>query len=509
MSKSRDGVKASLTNASTRVRSADQRHPEHLAMSELVKEAPELRSIMKEIHDIQARHKVTPSLFRYDMESVRMQQLKRKFMEIYDKVDNQRPKVVAKAVDHRAAPSRVLYGRVGESTPFVDVGSGDAKRLVSFPAAQVTTCDPNFASTKIDAPHIQAAFTGTTSVITSFNAATQFADKSVLEQCDGIHVVPNLPALEQAGLSVQHDGVFITTIGEQQFEDHKWDVPSVVVSSQSLGVNTYAKEKLVVQMGDKQEGSPSCKSVGKRTGHLFADPCATVKLNGELVKLVVRGGQGFAVWRDSDEIAKIVCRHDMVINLEYAADRFFLINIESFRGYKPFHSYPQLRYFLERKPLTISYAKKRYPVNPPILYSPSVYRKLGSFAEGVVIRRDNNDLLLREQPSLDLTPEGVGQLAEIGKRDGFSVTVDRIEQQTCEYLVKFDGDHLDLVFVKRRRKRADDLSGCARHCTRCPFHRAIGHPSMSQYLRFLKKFRDKDKTEYQLEGLDGEPEDDQ
>lgn len=421
----RMGDASQRMTASRVLRDANPVHP-HLRFFEHVVESKELPIIAKELKE---RVKLTHSNLIDYKSLASCDDLKQRFLSLIRDARKKVPKDLVNLVDTRPVNRRQLYERVVAGTKILDVGSGDGRRLKNLIGPDIVTLDPNHKENILKKPHLEKEFEVTDvadRVVTTFNSVTQIGEEK-FDNVDGIHVYPNHERFIEAGIAeVQDNGDVKTIIDDKIFIDKPLTkFPVVELSSHSVGFNTYEERKIEVRVAQGIPYSP-IKSFGKR--HMrtyFKDDYMTLKLNGELCKLEVQNGDGILSFREQEvsRAIKIRQKMNMVLMLERFRDNYYLLQIDNYRGVRPFHSWQSLQYFLKKVNVSINIDGKVYPLRLPLrvdIKTALSYIKRG-VGEGVVVRKNNFDYLVRLVHSLDLDCTEFRKLVNCGEDLGLEV----------------------------------------------------------------------------------------
>jgi len=347
-------------------------------------------------------------------------------------------------------PAKELYGRLSKGMKVVDVGSGDAKRLIQFEGqVEFATIDSQVFEMRTATSHTTAVFEESTEeVITSFNSMTNNEDVSAFAGSDGIHVIPDVVQLEGDGFSNSKGNRYVTKVGRITYVDYTNSLPYTQLTRYYRGLNTYAPRNVSVVMSkNSYRTSLKMPSRGERVRAPLSDlKNATVKMDGELHKLVVKEGMAKMLDRGGNVTEGKSNGPDMTLFLEKKNDLFFLIEVVRYRGYVPFHDYGLLKFFLERVKLEIN--------GLGVLLTP--FWEFGDLdVEGVVVRDRGKDYLLRTHHSFDLRGENAERFFEV--LDELALSYEKCVgwEGLCEILVEQTGDKYILKNLGVRNKNTE------------------------------------------------------
>lgn len=438
-------------------------HPFHTMAKEMVMQAPQLREIRDKVRALGG--KMTPSLV--DMARIRR--------ELEKTGDLERLKNIVRGVLKKeptelrgdnempaAPPSSELYGRLKVGSEFLDVGSGTGKRLIQFAGQfKPTTMDPVIAVTRIDAPHIQQVFSEPVEqVTTSFMVLCNNKDQTAFAESDGIHVVPNVPALRTMGFGKTLPcGALETRVGSRTFRDYPCAIPATRVSPFYQGVNTYKRRRIKIGVGGYVGQTKEQKSIGTRVTRMPGVPTdCSLKYRGYQWKVRKKNGKAVAISR-SGAMYRVTCDFDYDLDLDYemtiSGPR--LIRVNEYRCYKPFHSLAALHHFCERIELLVD----GMLVRPPEEFDPKHPELLErGDVEGLVYREHGEDNLVRNHQAFDIPARHYPHLIEAVEDAGFHIAKVYPHlgygDEVLEVEVRINGDEATIETVGLRDKTAVD-----------------------------------------------------
>jgi len=334
--------------------------------------------------------------------------------------------------EHPKAPyAATLYGRVEKDAPVLDVGSGDGKRLIQFEGQlNLKAIDQQPQDFKADYPFEVTKFEEPVEeVIVSFNSLTNNLNIKPFEDSDGIHIIPDLKQLRADGYSGRASknwnevyATHVSNVKDGVKVDHLYldydpkDLVSIPIKNYYRAANTYKKRAINISVLNRVEGVTvfkKLKSRGKRVMHRpFCMQEKTWKMPGELYHFRKKRGKAFMMDR-MGWVHLLACdfEYDFDFILESFQEEWYLLEIDNYRNYRPFHSLALLDYFLNRVQLSVN----GKPVKLPLLAEGD----MPPWAEGIVYRSDGFDQLYRLHQSFDVTNEGLIELQEVLKEHGF------------------------------------------------------------------------------------------
>jgi len=181
----------------------------------------------------------------------------------------------------------------------------------------------------------------------------------------------------------------------------------------------------------------------------------TWKMPGELFKVRNKSGKAWAWDRKGSVYAvDIKCDVDFTFILELFDGKWYLISVDRYRGFRPFHSLALMEYFLERVWLSIDGSAVNLPRKVHDLHNPPFW------AEGIVFRRGFNDFLYRFHHSFDVDEEGYDDMLKTLRDAGLILrtVAEKHTEGIHEYLLKQDGVTYDVVDLGVRQKLTTDDS---------------------------------------------------
>lgn len=248
-----------------------------------------------------------------------------------------------------------FYNRCAEGTRVVNFGSGDEQRqrvlAQKMDHLEVVHVDQKIGTgVEVVSPD---------DVVVSFNTLSQLEveDCEKILDCDGIHVVPDIPELEAMGVAKEETpGVFnCKTASGEIYRDR------VVAKKRGYklrlgykGLNSYKKRSLNIKMGREKnmgypfqpDGKASSKLPSGDYTYKYDGVAARLEIRGKRCVLTFRGGTCFQGECEGDLF-------DAVIYCEVVAadDRYGALvphRVCYFNGFRPYHCGVELRHFASR-----------------------------------------------------------------------------------------------------------------------------------------------------------------
>jgi len=400
--------------ASHTVKPGALQHPLQKACEELMRNSPELHNIHVRVHaQARAIGKKTPALVNAGLVDWAKNngiyaQLAKMVTNFKDQEEKARDGL--KQLCLIPPVSSELYERVEPKSDIVDVGVGDGKRLARFAGyfGKVLGVDTVKKDLVFDWPKDWkvevASFRTSKHCVTSFLAFSQFTLEVALniEECDGIHVVPDHVALRKLGVVKDtEDGMIECDMGKQVYiERDVGDLRGEPLRSFYQGYNTYKKRSFdFVAWGRTKNLKPNANRFFSRLRRdLFVDEF-TPKYNGTFLEFRVEKGK----WMMKDNVGRgvlgLASAPDMLLHLESLKDRFVLLRVEKYRDLRPFHSLGMLEKFCAR--VKIKIMGKRV-MAPERIKSIRDWKKEFPDADGVVCRSGGMDYVMNCGVHLDL-----------------------------------------------------------------------------------------------------------
>lgn len=407
-----------MSRVSHKVRDGSQKHPLQEAMKVFINK--DLHKDHQEIHAA-ARElgKKTPALVNKDI----IEFAKRNGN--YDKIKSmvvaylEKEKLAKKnrvLANVRPPAASEVYERV-IAKEIVDVGSGDAKRLVRYREhfAKVTMVEIKECEVVDGIPgHWEQVkqFQATESIVTSFNSMTQLDEVSFaqVQMCDGVHVVPHVSKLIEDGYSKPVDGEWCETkIGNAVFRERDVNVGDFLkLGEYYRGVVTYKERKLDFQVkGECKAEMRFRRDMVRMTRDVHEGYC-TKKYDGTFVRLKSVGGKfvmsdrlGHGVWGTVGD------EGDMFLELEAVDEGYVLLRVLRFNGMRPPHSLGALKRFVERCKPSIDGVELMAPEQMRVKDIPA---NPGDDFDGIVFRVGEVDHVMNYGISLDLRPTSEREL---------------------------------------------------------------------------------------------------
>lgn len=365
--------------------------------------------------------------------------------------------------------SSELYERVSPKAKIVDVGCGDGKRLARYAGyfGDVLGVEKDHNKKPVlDWPKNwridYAEFVGTDRVITSFLSYTQFDPplRLVVENHDGIHVLPNHDELRKLGVVKElTDGRVESDMGKEKFVEYDVGISGGErLRSYYFGYNTYVERNVKFDIKARSKFSfTGCKYFVRMQRDLFVDDF-TPKYNGVFMELRVAKGKfimkdsiGSGLWGNTDA-------PDMVLHLEALKDKFVLLRVEKYRDLRPFHSLDMLEKFCSRVKFTLL---NKNVVPPERIKNLCDWQKEFPSADGVVCRDGGMDYVMNCGIHLDLKPDKIDVLTTFMREKQGSKTVvhqgslvDDVVYEVC--CVQNDLGAALCVWKPRRDKLVED-----------------------------------------------------
>lgn len=451
-------------------------HPLQKACEQLMRHSPELHQIHVRLHQ-QARvmGKKTPALIDAGL----VEWAKKN--GIYSRLASMVSEFKKSEAEARDGVGRLtlspprsseLYERIEPKADIVDVGVGDGKRLVRYAGyfGKVYGVDSVKKDMVVGWPKAWsveiAAFNGSELTITSFLSFTQLPVeiRMRMEECDGLHVVPDHRALKKFGVvELLPDRRVKCDMGGVVFEEYDLDgIGGETLREYYKGYNTYKKRDLNFTM---QGRSANLKPNGNRMfvrmqRDLFIQEF-TPKYNGTFLQLRVIAGK----WMMTDNIGRGVfglCNApDMVLNLESLKSRYVLLRVEKYKDYRPYHSLDMLEKFCARVKIKIM---DKHVVPPERIKELKNWQAEFPEADGIVCRTHGLDYLMNCGVHLDLYGRDKEELnlylvKSEGAKDVIHSGPQLMEKEIYEVCVKIaDGGGAICAWKRRKDKLTVDDS---------------------------------------------------
>lgn len=392
------------------VNKSTRSHPLQAVMEGVVREGGAIRDIWKDVHKQAKQHKTTPTVFdaKAMMEYAKkaghydaLLAMVKKFKQGEDK-----SRLNYAQSDVRPPGSHCLYERVQPDTSIVDVGVGDGKRVARYQGyfGNVKGVDKVKKSMVADWPEdwqVEVRGMGPEpEVVTSFNLMGQLDEKERQVMCenDGIHIWAVQGTLECAGhVTVRGDVAEVDMI-DAVFEEPvvKRELPYYPIGRYYGGTNTYRSRDINLLVKGKAAGQPA-KGKYVRLRHRPTVQRMTWKYDGVLLNLRNRNGRFKILGRDGKGYWGVSNEKDSFdLDLEQVGSEHYLLRVNDFRGFRPFHSLEMLRVFTKKVKIKLMGCEILAPgaadkcTNEPV------------FADGFVYRDREIDFVVNWGVSLDL-----------------------------------------------------------------------------------------------------------
>jgi len=453
---------ADRSAVSTRKRVENPYHPYLPVMEELASEP--MRQLLHET--LRYKKMLSPNLIdKSALHSPEMLALKAQFMERMKKVlKEKKPTSLTKLVDPRPVNRRELYERLDTDAKVLDVGCGERKRLRGL-NVDVVTVDPAYDHAE---KHHKEEFRDSLEperVVTSFNVLVQGVD---CENRDGIHIIPNHPAMKEAGLAKEtEDGKIEVKIGKDTWIDEEVKGPVQKITTHSVGLNTFQEREIKIKFSTEARTAGTFSSTGKRRyQRLLGTDEMSLKMGGQLHLLEMDNGVARLTNRETEKaFTSLKTNFDdrFTALVELFNGNFYLLKIINYRKYRPFHSLGLLEKFCQRVKFKLQVLGRQYRLKPPIrcdIRQAILRNEKHGDVEGVVVRSRGEDYLLRFYPSMDLGGNAYRKLLKIWKNAGIKNTLP--EEPEGEGIHEYEFGHCELGYFIRRaiprgkNKKEDD-----------------------------------------------------
>lgn len=411
--------------ASHKVKPGAIQHPLQNASLDLARASPELFAIWKRVHE-QARSmgKQTPSLVPADL----VDWCKKN--GIYDNLKKKVQTFQAKEIEARKGlkdlnlkPPRSgeLYERFKPGIDLQDVGSGDGKRVARYQGYfGKVKCFEKLPKKKMvqDFPSDWHVCYGDKLQILSETAVSTFLsytqleaeDKAVVDNSDGIHIVPNHDALAKFGVvEMLENGKVKTQMGKHTFVENYQKYIGQELSNFYCGFNTFRQRDLnLVPKARGKFSVPESRNFTRMRRDLYISDFTKkydgsfVELNIEKGKFVLKNNLGDGCWGEVDG-------PDLALQLEAMKDCYRLLRVKFYKDYRPFHSLDMLELFARKVKIRIGGKS----IEPPEKVDIKTYDCCNDpDSDGVVCRSGGHDYVMNCGVHLDLKKMNLARLEE-------------------------------------------------------------------------------------------------
>jgi len=444
------------------------KHPMTSLAKQLVEFSVENRELFSQFHDsyFSRTDLLTPSMPRYDIQRECADELglRDKLIAFFKMLAEQNRRKMTELHEHedvpRPPPSKELYGRIAENTPFIDAGGFDGKRLLDFGNIQATIVDPAFTPEKgwkngENRPYVAQE----KEIVASFNAATRIPQEE-LDNSDGISIFPNVIEFSNRGLS--------KPVANGYYHSEKLDIterpyigPTYDIDANYQATNHYIGRVIKFVLGDYVYLADPLGSSGIKTMEYCRDPTdASPKYDGVLCRIVLKKGHSlftmapgktFALKSDAAQPEM-----DILVELGRDFDFFQLIKVNWYRNFKPFHNLALLEHFTRKVKISLEIEGKTLLLKAPerltkqALADPN--QREGS--DGIVVRQFGEDFLYKDVNTVDVTKESFQRLVDNLKGTGYGVTGCDVPAGVHELTATKTGGSCSVVF-KYLRPRTD------------------------------------------------------
>lgn len=346
-----------------------------------------------------------------------------------------------------------LYNRFAVDTKVVDLGSGDGRKAEKAKIRDITLTDKivpegdfsrKWKSLNAEKEEDYLVFDNDC-VYSSWMLLTQLSDVRSVTIRDGMHVVPDLDYLREAGGVLTDRGVRMS-FRQKVFDDIDHGFKGFELSRGYLGVMTYRPRFFFVEFQDGlyQIDPPMLPKTLDAPFNM--DRLATPKYDGVQVYFDLKAdGTGVATNRAG--LAR-QCNHNIPFNVQIITEFlkggiYVLLRIMHYRGMVPWHDVNNLQVFCE-------YVKIDVAGNNILAPGDDKLQKLPT--DGHIMRVNEVDYRVKGYVTVDLDGNSWTVFCDYFEKHSYAYNIDQEPTELAEYMFhKEDG-----IFVfKRVRLRVD------------------------------------------------------
>lgn len=471
-------------------------NPMFSKMMMLIAEKEEIYEQMQRIKDISKRYLVNGSGvndvdFTALMHDSEMEECFEAFDALMDRYE-----AVEEAIAEMPKPpkQKELYQRLANNTPCVNLGSGDDERIQllapNYEHLEVENVDPLL--TGANRTNILEV-TDEEKVVVSFNTLTQLPEEEqeVVEDRDGIHIIPDLHELADMGVAAPVKGeekTYLCKSKKGTWKDREFLAPgdgAYKIKNGYLGTNTYRRRQVSLRLEDVEwkQGGKEFTPDGRATTDVPTTDYS-YKNDGVAVRIEARGGKTIWTRRDGSYLTGTVDDKNLTFIMyaewcETKEDPEIMVliphRVSYWRGYCPFHSGAELRRIAQRvrmeitKGNTITYfrgprAMKQDQKNQFKVRHGDDYKYYTIPSDGAIFRDGEQDFYIKHVWTFESDdPDDVVEMLE---KNGFEVDNKpgeynqpaNVQQQGWEGIHEFsirqvDKKRLYICYNKRRPDR--------------------------------------------------------
>lgn len=376
-------------------------------------------------------------------------------------------------------PTNELYGRFGDKTAIIDIGSGNCLKLKKFTGVlKVTAVDPQLPDRddhvllkfKMTSSEFLAKHSPSDPIFTSYMSLCQLDDKQQIELLayDGMHLIPNHDELLAIGAAKRDDGKVIVETGREVYAD--FPVPSGGYSV-AAGYNllaVFAKRDINVVLGSDVSIVSDVAVIDARPAGFNDMDLGDMgdKWDGVAYELEVFKGQAYLLDRAGRQRVGVADYQDhLCLHLEELAECFVLLRVMSHRGMVPPHCGFTLRTYAERVRLKIN----GKPVcGPPswragrapelLLYDDhGVAKVFHAPTDGIISRSGGRDYYCKYQWTIDIRDTTVERLRTRLTEKGLDLKGD-FKGGLWEYGINRREDIVDLIPLRLRNDKKKETT---------------------------------------------------
>lgn len=306
-----------------------------------------------------------------------------------------------------APHATVLYGRVSQHQPALDIGSGDGRKAEKSKIRNLVLSDlqkpEGHYSRKwvvADAEKredLENASEGGQRVILSNMLLSQLETIEHVSDFDGLHVVPDVDVLKEMGARELEGDRILSRFRGQEFIDKRHDYGAVYkLVPGYMGVVTFARRLRYIEIQNKCFKATPPELPKVYDAKFNVDPESTPKYDGVQLFFDVRPDNSGVVMNRSGLARKF--EHNFDIPLQFIAEVlpggvFVLLRILYYHGFVPWHSLSVLREFCERVQIDIGGTNLLYPGHEWLKKAPT---------DGVIMRHGEMDFRIKHELTVDL-----------------------------------------------------------------------------------------------------------
>lgn len=358
-----------MASVSFDVASATKKHPMEKAARLIVDAQASLQQDRKAIYEKarSAGWKKTPTTV--DAEKVlafaKENGIHQRLVALFTAIKAEREAAQAALEMERVQPPRAkeLYERVEKGSEIVDIGCGDARRLLQVEGRfeKITGVEKEAIEPKQPMAELEIVVEPISAIpeealCTSFNVYNQLesSEKKEVDAREGIHIAPLQSAFSEKGLTKKIGSKVHVTVGEKVFVESPTPQPvgSIVLNESYVGFDTFKKRDVILTATKKVKGikvvQEYARSVDVHLGTRTWKEDGTalfLKINAGKFTLVQRNGLGVG-----GEAPRGLTGH---LHLEQTTRGLVLLRVQSWQNRRPFHSLQGMVKFLAKVKIKI------------------------------------------------------------------------------------------------------------------------------------------------------------